>query len=180
MKQIFQYKTSVNAILFVLEKLGGRTDMHKLCKILYFADQKHLSDYGRSITGDTYIAMQYGPVPSNVDDILKAVRGDSFFSGYVEELKNLLRFDNRYIISALVSPDMDELSGTDAECLTYATDLCRGMSFGQLTEFSHGVAWSNTAKDRAISVKDIMREAGDEEEYVDYITGQIRLQASLS
>lgn len=180
MKQVFQYKTSVNAILFALEKLGGRTDMHKLCKILYFADQKHLSVYGRSITGDTYIAMQYGPVPSNIDDILKAVRGDSFFSGYVSELKNLLRFDNRYIISALTAPDMDELSGSDAECLTYAVDLCRDLSFGQLTEFSHGLAWSNTAKDRAISVKDIMREAGDEEEYVDYITGQIRLQASLS
>lgn len=180
MKQVFQYKTSVNAILFALEKLGGRTDMHKLCKILYFADQKHLSVYGRSITGDTYIAMQYGPVPSNIDDILKAVRGDSFFSGYVSELKNQLRFDNRYIISALTAPDMDELSGSDAECLTYAVDLCRDLSFGQLTEFSHGLAWSNTAKDRAISVKDIMREAGDEEEYVDYITGQIRLQASLS
>lgn len=79
MTQIFQYETTLNAILYVLQQLGGKTDMHKLCKILYFADQRHLSKYGRSITGDTYIAMQYGPVPSNVDDILKAVRGDSFF-----------------------------------------------------------------------------------------------------
>ena len=75
--------------------------MHKLCKILYFADQRHLSLYGRSITGDTYIAMQYGPVPSNVDDILKAVRGDSFFSGYIEELKDKLTFDNRYHLCPL-------------------------------------------------------------------------------
>ena len=180
MKQVFQYEAAVNALLFVLSELGGKSDMHKLCKILYFADQRHLSLYGRSITGDTYIAMQYGPVPSNVDDILKAVRGDSFFSGYIEELKDKLTFDNRYIIRALSEPDLDELSKTDLKCLSYAVKLCRNMNFGELTEFSHGLAWSNTARDRAISVKDILREAGDEEEYVEFIAGKIRLQSSLA
>ena len=168
---MFQYEAALNALLFALSKLGGKSDMHKLCKILYFADQRHLSLYGRSITGDTYIAMQYGPVPSNVDDILKAVRGDSFFSGYVDELKDKLK--------ELAEPDMDELSESDVECLTYAIDLCHDKSFGQLTDLSHGMAWTNTARDRAISVKDILREAGDEEEYVEYIADQLRLQSAL-
>lgn len=179
MKQIFQYEVALNALLFVLSELGGKSDMHKLCKILYFADQRHLSLYGRSITGDTYIAMQYGPVPSNVDDILKAVRGDSFFSKYVEGLKDKLTFENRYIVRALSEPDLDELSKTDMECLSHAVELCRNKSFGELTELSHGLAWSNTARDRSISVKDILREAGDEEEYVEFIAGKIRLQSSL-
>lgn len=179
MKQIFDYEAALNALLFALSALDGKSDIHKLCKILYFADQRHLSLYGRSITGDTYIAMQYGPVPSNVDDILKAVRGDSFFSGYVEDLKNKLTFENRYIVKALVRPDMDELSDSDVECLTYAIDICRHKTFGQLTELSHGMAWTNTAKDRAISVKDILREAGDEEEYVEYIADQLRCQEAL-
>ena len=179
MKQMFQYEAALNALLFALSKLGGKSDMHKLCKILYFADQRHLSLYGRSITGDTYIAMQYGPVPSNVDDILKAVRGDSFFSGYVDELKDKLAFENRYIVKELAEPDMDELSESDVECLTYAIDLCHDKSFGQLTDLSHGMAWTNTARDRAISVKDILREAGDEEEYVEYIADQLRLQYAL-
>ena len=123
--------------------------------------------------------MQYGPVPSNVDDILKAVRGDSFFSGYVDELKDKLAFENRYIVKELAEPDMDELSESDVECLTYAIDLCHDKSFGQLTDLSHGMAWTNTARDRAISVKDILREAGDEEEYVEYIADQFRLQSAL-
>lgn len=179
MKQYFEYESALNSLLFILEQLGGKSDMHKLCKILYFADQRHLSKYGRSITGDTYIAMQYGPVPSNVDDILKAVRGDSFFSKYAEKLKDKFVFENRFIVKALVLPDMDELSASDVECLTYAIDLCRDKSFDSLTELSHGMAWTNTARDRAISVKDILREAGDEEEYVEYIVGQLRLQAAL-
>ena len=176
---MFQYEAALNALLFALSKLGGKSDMHKLCKILYFADQRHLSLYGRSITGDTYIAMQYGPVPSNVDDILKAVRGDSFISGYVDELKDNLAFENRYIVKDLAEPYMDVLAESDVECFTYAIDLCHDKSFGQLTDLSHGMAWTNTARDRAISVKDILREAGDEEEYVEYIADQLRLQSAL-
>jgi len=179
MKQFFEYEAAVNSLLFALSRLGGKSDMHKLCKILYFADQRHLSIYGRSITGDTYIAMQYGPVPSNVDDILKAIRGDSFFSEYVDDLKDKFRFVNRYVVKALVDPDMDELSGSDVECLEYAIEICRDKNFGELTELSHGIAWTNTARDRAISVKDILREAGDEEEYVDYITDQLRFQEAF-
>ena len=153
--------------------------MHKLCKILYFADQRHLSQYGRSITGDTYIAMQFGPVPSCVDDILKALRGDSFFSDHVADLKDKIVFENRYIVKGLVQPDMDALSVSDVECLAYAIDLCKDKSFPELTAFSHGLAWCNTKRDRTMSVKDILREAGDDEAYVEYIADNLKLQAAF-
>ena len=150
--------------------------MHKICKILYFADQKHLSEYGRSITGDTYIAMRYGPVPSYIDDLLKAVRGDSFFSSVkeIEPLKKLIVFENRFIIRGLSDPDLNELSGTDINCLNYAIELCKDKNFGQLTEMSHGLAWNNTRADREMSVKDILREIGDDESYADYIADSLR------
>ena len=181
MKKLFKYEKAVNSLLYSLRKLGGRTDMHKLCKILYFADQRHLSQYGRSITGDTYIAMQYGPVPSCVDDILKALRGDSFFSSshIIDPLREKMIFENRFIIRAINNPDMDELSGTDIKCLDYAIDLCKDKSFEELTRFSHGLAWINTHRDRTISVKDILREAGDEEGYVDYIADNLKIQTSF-
>lgn len=155
--------------------------MHKLCKILYFADQRHLSQYGRSITGDTYIAMQFGPVPSCVDDIFKALRGDSFFSSVpeIEQLKRCMVFENRFIVRALQEPDMDELSVSDVECLDYAIGICKDKSFSQLTEFSHGLAWSNTQRDRAISVKDILREVGDEEAYVEYVADNLKTHAAF-
>lgn len=155
--------------------------MHKLCKILYFADQRHLSKYGRSITGDSYIAMQFGPVPSYVDDILKALRGDSFFSSSneIEPLKKCMVFENRFIIRCLKNPDMDELSVSDIECLDYAIEICKNKNFAELTEYSHGLAWNNTQKDRTISVKDILREVGDDESYVDYIADNLKLQSSF-
>lgn len=181
MKKLFKTDKAINSILYSIKKLGGRTDMHKLCKILYFADQRHLSVYGRSITGDTYIAMQFGPVPSCVDDILKALRGDSFFSSSAEivSLRNYLKFENRYIISALKDPDLDDLSGSDIKCLDYSIDICKDKTFQELTDFSHGLAWTNTQRERAMSVKDILREAGDEESYVEYIADKLKTQSSF-
>ncbi len=181
MSKLFKYEKAVNSLLYALQKLGGKTDMHKLCKILYFADQRHLSKYGRSITGDSYIAMQFGPVPSYVDDILKALRGDSFFSSSneIEPLKKCMVFENRFIIRCLKNPDMDELSVSDIECLDYAIEICKNKNFAELTEYSHGLAWNNTQKDRTISVKDILREVGDDESYVDYIADNLKLQSSF-
>lgn len=181
MLKLFNYDKAINSLLYSLHRLGNRSDMHRLCKILYFADQRHLSKYGRSITGDTYIAMQFGPVPSCIDDILKALRGDSFFSSVpeIEQLKSCIIFENRFMIRSLCDPDMDELSESDVECIDYAIELCNDKSFAELTRFSHGLAWNNTQRDRAMSVKDILREVGDEEAYVDYIADNIKLQASF-
>lgn len=179
MISLFNKDVALQAILYILSKLGGQSDMHKICKILYFADQKHLSRYSRSITGDDYIRMQYGPVPSKVDDIFKAVRGDSYFSGtpFSDELKKYFTFQNRYIIRQLSDVDLDYLSESDVECLDEAIALCKDKSFGELTEFSHGLAWQSTSPDRKMSVEDILREAGDSEEYVEYINRKLKTES---
>jgi len=41
--------TTVNTLLYIIQKSGGICDFHKVFKILYFADQKHLSMYGSTI-----------------------------------------------------------------------------------------------------------------------------------
>ena len=169
--RLFKKDVALQAILYILNSLGGKSDMHKICKILYFADQLHLSAYSRSITGDVYIAMQFGPVPSKIDDIFKAVRGDSYFSDseFAEELKSNFHFTNKYMICADKPADMDYLSESDIECLDASIAKCKHKSFGELTELSHGLAWQNTQRDRVMSVKDILREVGDDEGYVEYI-----------
>lgn len=181
MAKLFKLEKALNSILYIIGKLDGKTDMHKLCKILYFADQNHLSQYGRSITGDVFIAMQYGPVPSSIDDILKALRGDSFFSQSPEldPIRRFIKFENKYILSSNLNADLDELSGTDLKCLDISIKLCKDKTFDELTSLSHGLAWANSRKDRAISVKDILREVGDEEEYVEYIADNLKIQSAF-
>jgi uncharacterized phage-associated protein len=82
MKFQFDEKKAIAAILYILKKVsdqGAKSDLHKLFKILYFAEREHLATWGRPITGDFFIAMQYGPVPSHIYDMIKSVKGDSRF-----------------------------------------------------------------------------------------------------
>ena len=174
MRSNFRKDVAIQAILYIAQNMGQRKDIHKICKILYFADQEHLSLYGRGITGDTYIAMTYGPVPSKIDDIFKAVRGDSYFSDVADELRSYFGFTNKYIIYPKKKPDMDYLSESDVECLDHAIAKCKDLSFSELTDLSHDMAWSNTKRDRAMSIKDILREAGDNEDYVNYVANKVK------
>ena len=41
---------------------------------------------------------------------------------------------------------------------------------------SHDIAWSNTKRDRTMSVKDILREINDSEEYASYISDKLKLE----
>ena len=70
---LFDKDVTLNAVLYIIQQMGGKVDMHKIFKTLFFADQEHLSRYGRTITGDVYIAMNYGPVPSKTDDMIPAL-----------------------------------------------------------------------------------------------------------
>lgn len=80
----FYKEKAIAALLYVTQTLiknNKRPDFHKVFKIFYFADQMHLTKYGRPITGDHYIAMRNGPVPSRLYDMLKSLKCESLFSG---------------------------------------------------------------------------------------------------
>ena len=104
----FNERKALAAVLFVIQQLGGKINKHKLAKILYFADMKHLVKYMRPIFGDDYIAMEYGRVPSRVYDGVK---------GEFDSFRDALNVENKYIYSS-EKPDMDELSQSEIECLS--------------------------------------------------------------
>lgn len=174
----FRKEQTINALLYIIEQMGGKVDMHKAFKTLYFADRAHLSKYGRSITGDDYIAMKYGPVPSQADDMLKAVRGSSYFSNSAQakELLKYFSFVDGYVFKANCACDKDYLSESDLECLNEAIAITKDKSFRQLVNLSHSLAWNSTDENCQISVADILRENGESEDYVKYITEKQQLE----
>ena len=174
---LFDKDVTMNAVLYIIQQMGGKVDMHKIFKTLYFADQEHLSEYGRTITGDVYIAMNYGPVPSKTDDIFKAVRGDSYFQP--GEFKYLFHFINRFFVVADAKPDMDYLSVSDKKCLDASIAKCINLSFAELTAMSHGLAWESTKRDQRMAYSDILSEKGDTEEYINYTTQTMELESSF-
>ena len=176
-RTVFNKEKAIHAALYVANRLS-RKDFHKIFKILYFADRNHIAEWGSPITGDTYIAMDAGPVPSRIYDMFKIVRGDAY-SQDTEGLGNFFAVEGWMYIVPKCEADMNKLSSSDIASLQGALDVYGSMTYDEIKEKSHDVAWRSTAKDYAISLENIAREAGLDSEDIGYITENIQLQQMM-
>ena len=72
------------------------------------------------------------------------------------------------------------MQNNDIVSLQEALDTYGNMTYDEIKEKSHDVAWRATAKDYAISLEDIAREAGLDSEDISYITENVQLQQMMS
>jgi uncharacterized phage-associated protein len=162
----FDKERSIAAILFIVNRLGS-ADLHKISKVLYYADQKHLIRYGTPITGDFYCAFNHGPVPSRIYDIFKSIRGDSLIP--TDEFDKYFTVTNRYNVKALIQPDLDELSESDIECLTESLKENDLLGFKKLSDKSHSKAYHSAELNGKIDILEIAKEGGANSEMIKYI-----------
>jgi uncharacterized phage-associated protein len=168
--------SSIHTILYILHKIGGKGDLHKVFKVMYFADQKHLTRYGSFITEDQYIAMKNGPVPSMAYDILKALRGQGMHSNDREKFSKYFTLIDNYIIQATVPVDLDELSEASIACLEESINENAGFDFQKLTDKSHDAAWMSTISDCEIPIEEIAKAGGANEAMLKYIQDILHIQ----
>ena len=168
----FNQEKAIAAVLLVARRLverHGRSgpDLHKIFKILYFADQKHLAKFGRPITGDFYVAMNHGGVPSRVYDMVKMVKGDSI----CQDISGFNKFFevSGHFLSPKQDPAMDEFSESDLECLEESILENQDLSFIQLKEKSHDQAYKKANKDDKISFREMAKVLGADETVLEFI-----------
>ena len=160
----FNRDKAITVVLLIAKRLVEEfgkygADLHKVFKILYFADQKHLVRYGRPIMGDHYIAMSHGPVPSRIYDMMKLIRGDS----YLQESTDLDQFFkvSRHHVFPEQEPEMDELSESDLECLEESLVENKDLNFNQLKKKSHNDrGYRKALKDDSIAYVDMAKAGG--------------------
>lgn len=129
-------KTIIQAIYYVLSKLTT-ADKLKLVKMIYLADKYHLVKYGRTVTGDNYFAMEYGPVGSTLKDVL----GFNKFTLSSEELKYANRLLDKKSKTNFtykhIDIDLDMLSETDKEALDFVINNFGSWAPSRLVKFTH-------------------------------------------
>lgn len=59
----------IETLLWITGKQPG-IDLYHTMKIMFAADCYHLSKFGRPVTGDFYVAVRYGTMPSIAKDII--------------------------------------------------------------------------------------------------------------
>jgi transcriptional regulator with XRE-family HTH domain len=140
-----------NVILYILEKCAGKPNVGEtvLYKLLYFIDFNNFEINKQSITGLTYINLQYGPVPvlaqylPVVEDMkanqeLKIIT-QNYFGLKIKRYINLVNCDN------------DSLSLGETKVIDDVIASLSNMSASQIEEYSHGDApWQLTNKKEII------------------------------
>ncbi|HEY7301046.1 MAG TPA: Panacea domain-containing protein [Xanthobacteraceae bacterium] len=158
----FDESKVLETLVYLARAWPGITPFY-LSKVLFFADRDHLRAYGRPVTGDAYVAMAHGPVPSRVYDIIK---GNLDFFGDPDAIEAALKINRSgkyHRVYANRDPKLDLLSETDIAALDAAVRLCRGNSLTYLSNLTHQEpAWARAATngemDPELLVPEEMRE----------------------
>jgi uncharacterized phage-associated protein len=158
----FDESKAVETLVYIARAWPGITPFY-LSKILFFADRDHLREFGRPVTGDAYIAMTNGPVPSRIYDIIK---GELDFFGApaaIEDALDIVQTEKYHEVRAKREPNTELLSETDIDALDNSIKFCQGRSFSELSNLTHQEpAWfeaeANTEMDLELLVPEEMRE----------------------
>lgn len=113
MRMRFNEAKATQAAARLLRNRGGRMSYMKLIKLLYLADREALARLGRSITTDTYVSMDKGPVLSHVLDRINegpSPNDPSFWAQHITPSGN-------YEVTLAIDPSDDLLSEAEEELL---------------------------------------------------------------
>lgn len=155
----FDPEKALNLVLYVAQEVPNAT-FHTISKVIYFADKLHLQRYGRLICGDSYVAMKHGPVPSEIYDMMKDVRGDGN-SDHWHTAREAFEVEGRATVVPHRAPDFDVFSSSDLECIDESIKDYGHLSFTQLTELSHDAAWNATDDNDMIDLEEIVATLPD-------------------
>ena len=174
-------------LLYIAGKFDKGVDYIKLFKLLYLAQKVHLSKYGRPIVNDDFYAMKAGPVPSIMYDICKVADGecmrqeleDAAQSISVQTKRKLKGNAVKYVI-VHESPDMDELSISDIECIDEVYSEYGKFSSSHLSTITHDSAWKKNWNEELVEVQkisllDVAAAAGVNENMMKYIQENLML-----
>ncbi|MBN9564795.1 MAG: SocA family protein [Alphaproteobacteria bacterium] len=133
---------TVEVLLWVMGQSKEGVNLYNLVKTIFHADCYHLNNYGRPVTGDHYIAMDHGTVPSWVYDLLKHDPFTLCDAGY-ELGGQTLPFEakgNMLVAKRPFNPDF--LSESDIEALQQGFKEYGTLSFHEVRNKNHShPAW---------------------------------------
>ena len=168
----FDAEKAIEAVVYIAGRCQN-PGFHSISKVMYFADRAHLQRYGRFITGDRYVAMKHGPVPSATYDILKIVRDDEghlpFDKAVFDRARGAFQVHSSRIVVPKRDPALDLLSRSDRECLDASIKKYGNMSFQDLTDASHDEAWKATGENDIMEIEQIAATLVNGGEIVEYL-----------
>lgn len=126
-----KFKTLVHYICWSCdpERLGKT----KLNKILLYADTTSFERTGKSLTGETYVKHQFGPVPRNIDMTLEQLRRDGHLAIRAPEAQYEMT-----LFFASTRPALDQFTAEEISLVDHLmNDICNHHTASSISHKTH-------------------------------------------
>jgi uncharacterized phage-associated protein len=133
----FDPDKAVNALAFFSRQGVSGLDHMKIAKMVFLADRAHLLRYGRTITGDSYVCMEHGPVPSITRDMVNARIAEDPDAESMLDYFEVRRSGKYPELIAKRDADLEVFSDSDIEVLTEVIERHGPESAWNLRDFTH-------------------------------------------
>jgi uncharacterized phage-associated protein len=130
-----EHITTLQALHYMLRRLGGPTQKLKLIKLSYLADKYHLLHFGRTITRDGFRAMKLGPVGSNALNLL-SLNEDFLGQETIAHAIQVLDV-NGLVISPKGESEYEYLSDSDKAAIDFIVEKFGGRTGPRLVDYLH-------------------------------------------
>lgn len=141
----FDSEKAIAAIAYLASKNEDvpELDKYKAAKLFFLADKYHLVRYGRPISGDDYRALEFGPIPQMILDMLQEVTAGLLLRAETARLAEVLDVDRsfkypRFRTKGAIS--LDSLSKSDLMALDHVIKVHGHKSFSALVALTHSMA----------------------------------------
>ena len=145
----------LEALVYAVHRLSNKGHYWPL-KVQYVADRRHLERHGRTLYGETHVAMPYGPVPQAAFNASRALANGELLCEFpMDAVRAALRRDGEALV-ALRDADPVVLDADERESLDWAIRLVADMSFAELKNQTHDSAWGKTPRNEPLAWQDII------------------------
>lgn len=131
-----KFKTLVHFMVHECRERPGRLGAVRLNKALWFADVLAYKMNGVSMTGETYVKREKGPVPAHILSTLRELQGERKI--LIQEPEYL--YDARKFIS-LVPPTAGLLSDDERAMSASVLEAVCGRTTNEIIDMTHNIIW---------------------------------------
>lgn len=188
MRTLDDIMTLKAVVLYIIENSSlERRDVYGIVKTAFYAQQIQFVQSGVPLFKDVIYALPFGPVPSDIYNILKIARGDQQEKSYHEhdgllDVATAIGFESERFFSK-EKPDMDYLSPSDVEAINLAIQKVAAMSFDEIVKDTHSEEWDRVfhskKRNKVMDNLNIAKEGNASPEMLDYLKEYYALERAL-
>lgn len=152
----------------MIQSSGGKIEIIRLFRLVYFADLRHLTKYGSLITGDTYIAMKSGPMPFHVFLLYQKLLTNDHRIAFEHNVSEYFSIEDSYM-NNLQEYDGSYMSKSEVECIFSTIREYKNSPIVTILNHAMNSAWINTGLLYEISLENMAQTGQVSNSMISYI-----------